>query len=395
MRILFLTQRLPYAPNRGDRIRAYYLLREMSRFASVSLFSFAHDDDEAARAGSMPFAKHVACARVTRVRNLVLGAARLASRRPLTHSLLDATGAQAALETLVRSSPPDVVVAYCSSMARFALEPPLDGRPFVLDMVDVDSAKWRQLAEGTSGPRRWIYRREASTLGAFEAHASRRARNTLVVNARERSALLEIAPDAEVTVLPIGIDLNAFTPGTEAVTDPVVIFCGVMNYAPNDEGVRWFVQEAWPRVRAARPDARFLILGPGPTRALKAAAVRDSSIEIIGAVAAVQPFLWRSAVSVAPLHLARGVQNKVLEALAAKLPAVVTPAVWEGLPEEARPGCATAEGAADFATAVVRLLDMPAAERRRHASSARLDRMGWSERLAPLEAILRNASQKT
>ena len=146
MNVLFLTHRLPYAPNRGDRVRAYYLLREMARVATVSVFSLLHDDDEASRVGQVPFAHDVAGVRVTRLRNLIRGGARISSSRPLTHALLDAPDARDALTQLARATPPDVVVAYCSGMARFALEPPLDTLPFVLDMVDVDSAKWAELA---------------------------------------------------------------------------------------------------------------------------------------------------------------------------------------------------------------------------------------------------------
>ena len=110
----------------------------------------------------------------------------------------------------MRSSPPDLVVAYCSGMARFALEPPLAGLPFVLDMVDVDSAKWRQMAADSSGPRSWVYEKEGEALATFEATAAREARLTLVVNERERAALNAVAPGAQIAVVQNGIDLDAF-----------------------------------------------------------------------------------------------------------------------------------------------------------------------------------------
>jgi len=142
MRILFLTHRLPYAPNRGDRTRAFYLLREMSRFAEVSLFSFVHDDDEQSHCDRVPFARDVTCVRVSRVPNFVRGALRLPTSRPLTHSLLDSGEVRAGLDRMFKDRCPDLVVAFCSGMARFAVEPPLNRCPFVLDMVDVDSVKW-------------------------------------------------------------------------------------------------------------------------------------------------------------------------------------------------------------------------------------------------------------
>ena len=391
VRILFLTHRLPYTPNRGDRIRAYHLLHAMSRFAKVSLFSLVHDDEEAAAVDRVPFADSVTPAHVHRVRNLVAGGLRLASRRPLTHSLLDAPGAGTALRALVRSSPPDLVVAYCSGMARYALETPLARFPFVLDMVDVDSAKWVELSSRSRGLRRWIYAREAKTLGAFEARAARMARRTLVVNEREFSVMRGLAPDAAIEIVRNGIDLDAFRPPGPPVRDPTVVFCGVMDYAPNTQGVEWFVREVWPIVRNARPDARFLIVGASPSATMREWPKADATIEVTGAVPAVQPYLWRAAVSVAPLHLARGLQNKVLEALAAGLPVVATPQVIDGLPAEARSGCRRGDTAAEFADSLIRLLELPAASRRALALSAVPRGLEWSQQLAAVESICRDA----
>jgi sugar transferase (PEP-CTERM/EpsH1 system associated) len=393
MRILFLTHRLPYAPNRGDRIRAYHLLGEMARFAEVSLFSLVHDDEEMSHRDRVPFAHDVTIQRVRRLSNLARGALRLASDRPLTHSLLDAAGTHDALRKIVAARSPDLVVAFCSGMARFAFEPPLEDRPFVLDMVDVDSVKWDQLAKVTRRPVRWIYRREARTLRAFEAAAAMRARSTLVVNDRERIALQAIAPSARVLVVPAGIDVDGFRPTDPPVDAPAVVFCGVMNYQPNERGVSWFAEEVWPLVRAAIPSATFAIVGSSPTRAVKNLAERDPSITVIGQVPAVQPYLWQSAVSIAPLHLARGIQTKVCEALAAGLPVVMTPEVAAGLPDEVQRVCLTASDPRAFADAVVALLRATPGERRRRAMSAPLETLRWSEQLRGLETILREASQ--
>lgn len=392
MKILFLTHRLPYAPNRGDRIRAYHLLREMSRFADVSLFSLVHDDEEMSHVEGMPFARDVTCRRVRRLPNLVRGAMRLPSDRPLTHSLLDAGGTRAALAAMVQANPPDLVVAFCSGMTRFAIEPPLDGRPFVIDMVDVDSAKWGQLAAAARGPRRWIYRREAWTLRAFEAQAASRARATLIVNDRERIALQTIAPSARVLVVPNGIDLERFEPSDPPIDPHDVIFCGVLDYEPNVRGIRWFAADVWPRVRAAVPDARFRVVGLSPTPAIRQLARHDPSIDVVGPVAAVQPYLWSSAVSVAPLHVALGLQNKVLEALACGVPVVVTPEVASGLTDTILRGCATARDPNQFADAVIRFLRATPEDRQRVAAAARLDTMNWSHQLRDLETILRDAA---
>ena len=169
----------------------------------------------------------------------------------------------------------------------------------------------------------------------------------------------------------------------------------MMSYGPNEEGVRWFANEVWPRVRSARSDARFLIVGAEPTRAVRALAEADASITVTGSVPAVQPYLWQSAVSVAPLLLARGLQNKVLEALAAGLPVVVTSAVAAGLPSAIHAGCRIADDPERFASELLDLLAMAPADRRRFAANARLDLLSWSERLKPIEAILRRAASRS
>jgi glycosyltransferase involved in cell wall biosynthesis len=157
--------------------------------------------------------------------------------------------------------------------------------------------------------------------------------------------------------------------------------------------VRWFCEQVWPRIRAVRSDARFLVVGAGVPRSIRQLAAADPSIELAGQVSTVQPYLWRSAVSVAPLHLARGLQNKVLEALAAELPVVVTPRVFDGLPIEARVGCVVAGQPDDFAAGVSRLLAASAEERRQLARAVPLDRLTWAERFHDLEGILREASR--
>jgi len=392
MNVIFLTHRLPYAPNRGDRNRAYHLMKEMSSFAKVSLFSLVTDDEEAAHKINVPFAHDVTIARVPRIRNFVRGAASLLGSRPLTHSLLNAPGIPAMLDQIVSERKPDVVVAFCSGMTQFALQSPLAGLPLVIDMVDVDSAKWQLLATKTRGPLRWVYRREARTLQVFEAHASQSASATLVVNERERETLARMAPTANVRVLQNGIDVDAFRPTTPPGVDPIVIFCGVMNYYPNEEGVLWFSSQVWPRIRAARPDARFLVVGSSPTRAIRQLERTDPSIHVEGSVPSVQPYLHKSAVSVAPLRLARGVQTKVIEALAAGLPVVITPVVSDGLPGEALPGCVkSAEDPADFARAVLGLLDLSPESRRQRAATARLDSLAWSQHTGVLKNILETA----
>jgi sugar transferase (PEP-CTERM/EpsH1 system associated) len=392
MRVLFLTHRLPFAPNRGDRIRAYHMLRHLSEHAEVYLLSLVHDSAETNESVALP-PDRVTVVRTTPWRNKLRSALLLPTSRPLTHTLLDAPGLEPALAAMVRASKPDVVLAYCSGVARLALTGPLKGIPLVLDMVDVDSAKWQALSETSAPPLGWVYGREARCLGRFESEIVAHATTTLVVNERERRTLAEASPDADIRTVPNGIDLEHFQP-TEPLrsSGPRVVFCGVMNYQPNEEAAIRLIQQIWPKVRQERPDARLVIVGAHPTTRLEQVARHDETVEVTGTVPDVRSYLWNAAVSIAPLTTARGIQNKVLEALAAELPVVVTPAVADGLPPGVMPGCIVAGDDGESAEAILSLLALSATERRAMAGRADLSELGWATQLAPLVPILTAAA---
>jgi glycosyltransferase involved in cell wall biosynthesis len=262
----------------------------------------------------------------------------------------------------------------------------------VVDFVDVDSEKWRDLAATAAVPQSWIYRREAATLGAFEARAAAQARSCVVVNAREAQLARALEPSAHVHVVSNGVETERLRPAGPPSEQPRVVFCGVMNYAPNDEGMTWFVRHVWPLVRIARQDASLAIVGAEPSQSLRSLCAPDRSITVTGRVADVREWLWGSAVAVAPLHVARGVQNKALEAIAAGLPIVMTDAVAGGLPREAMPASRVANTPEAFAEQVLDLLSRPASERRAIAAAGDLSELTWARTLAPLWSILERAA---
>jgi sugar transferase (PEP-CTERM/EpsH1 system associated) len=392
MRVLVLTHRLPYAPNRGDRIRAYYLLKTLAGLAQIDLVSLVHDANEAGHAAALASqVDSLIVAPVPRGKNLMRCVPALASSTPLTHVLLSAPTMKPALRHLVATRRPDVVFAYGSGMAQYLFEPELRDVPAIVDMVDVDSAKWAELARSSAAPRSWIFLRESRTLSRFEAMAARHALATLTVNEREHRALETFAPGTRILTVPNGIDYGYFRPHTPPAADPTVVFCGVMNYAPNERGAIWMGEHVWPHVRAAEPRARLMLVGSNPTTAVRR--LHDPSIGIIvtGYVPDVRPYLWNAAVAAAPIWIARGLQNKVLEALAAGLPCVVTPPVAEGLPPEALPGIRIAADASAFSSDVIDLLKTSADERRAMAALASIASLDWSSQLAPIVDLLHNA----
>lgn len=396
MRLLYLTHRLPFAPNRGDRIRAYHTLKMLRGRADVDVISLVHDEEEAAHAGDLSFlVSSVRTARVNAWRGRRRAVPALIAGRPLTHAFLDSPELGRHIGDALAAHRPDVVLAYCSGMARLAITPPLDAYPFVLDMVDIDSAKWAALAAARPAfdPLRFVYYREARRLRQFERVATERAFATVVVNSREESLLAELTPAARIEIAGNGIDDDAFRRMGRATPDPVVVLCGVMNYEPNERAAIWLIEAVWPQVHVQRPDARLVIVGSAPTARLRDAASKHRSVRVTGTVDDVRPYLWQAAVSVAPMTVARGVQNKVLEAAAAGLPIVVTPQVMAGLPTEVTPACIEAAGAEDFGRAILRVLDLPAPARRELAGSADLGALSWAKRLEPLANLLEDAAR--
>ena len=391
MRVLFLTHRLPYAPNRGDRARAHHLLRFLRTFAEVDLVSLVHDPEETRHVKDLQGLATVRAVTVTKLRNRATAVPLLLGQTPLTHLLLHSRLMRPALDEAAARRP-DVVLAYGSGMGRFCREPPLDGIPFVLDMVDVDSLKWATLATSVGFPMNKVYRREARCLGRFEKTITAEARCTTVVNDREREVLRLVAPEGHIEVVPIGVDTNRLAPPAPPGTSRDVVFCGVMNYPPNEEGAVWLARVVWPEVRRQQPDARLLLVGSSPPRRVRGLADPSLGIVVTGSVPEVTPYLWAAAVSAAPLFTARGVQTKVLEAVAAGLPVVLRSPVAGGLPPEIMPACTVADTPEAFARALVERLRLQPDERRTLAASADLSGMGWEARLAPFRAILKEAA---
>jgi sugar transferase (PEP-CTERM/EpsH1 system associated) len=374
LRVLYLCHRLPYPPDKGDRIRAFHEVRALARHHRVHLLSLAdgavHDlrplEEMCERVEVFP---------IHRPGAFVRSALSAWRRRPLTLSFFESAELMQRLRSLARSERFDVVVAYCSAMAPYLEAVP--GVPAVLDMVDVDSAKWAQYA--AFGPRllRPVYALEARRLQAYEASLAGRFEEIVLATANEARLLSSFAPSlgttARVSAIPNGVDLDFFQrldlPKAE---HPTLVFTGQMDYFANVDGVVHFAREVFPRLRQRHPDLQFLIVGRSPASAVRALG-EISGIHVTGAVGDVRPFLSRSWVFVAPLRIAQGVQNKVLEAMASDLPVVSTSRVLAGLAEGGfKPGrdLLAADEPEAMAQAISLLLD-DAGERQRIAENAR------------------------
>jgi len=386
--LLFLAHRVPYPPDRGDKIRSYNILRHLAARHRVHLATFADDeaDFDAARGIPLDLAKvHVELRTRSRAAAAAIGFAKhsSASVAAFGHS-----GMTAFVDRLLTDDPIDHVYVFSGQMAQYA---PTD-RPFVMDFVDMDSRKFADYAQAASGPMRWLWGHEARRLFHFERETARRAVVSLFVSEAEAALFRDrTGLSAEcVQVLENGIDLDAYAPAPHTPdAAPMIVFTGQMDYPPNIAAALGFAREAMPLVRARHPQARFAIVGRKPPQALTELDGRDGVL-VTGEVPDIRPWLVRADVVVAPLGIARGIQNKILEAMAMARPVVASPQAYEGIDAEPGRDLLVADGCAAQAAAVADLLDDPArGEAIGAAARARVEaRYAWDARLAPLDAML-------
>lgn len=387
--ILFLAHRVPDPPDRGDKIRGFHILKHLSQQARTHLVAFADDPRDLDRAGSLPW--------LTGERALVwrgkprwrAAAEALVQRRPVSLAAFDDAGVRAHVDDLLARYRIETIYVFSGQMAQYL---PLDSSVrIVMDFVDVDSAKFAEYAETSRGPSRWMMAREAKMLQAFERSIAARADANLFVSVAE-AALFQAATGAvRVQAIENGIDTRTFDPAADfapvAAADDLIVFTGQMDYRPNIEAVTWFAESILPLVRAEHPAVKFAIVGRAPTDAVTALALAPGVI-VTGEVADVRGWLAAASAVVAPLRLARGIQNKVLEAMAMARPVVASAAAAEGIDHAGT--IRVGANAQDIARALSDLLaDRHAATALGVAARAQVQRRySWDACLAPLDAIL-------
>ncbi|RJG01886.1 TIGR03087 family PEP-CTERM/XrtA system glycosyltransferase [Noviherbaspirillum sedimenti] len=398
--LLFLAHRIPYPPNKGDKIRSWHLLRHLAQRYHVHLGSFIDDADDWQYADTVRKIcadTHFAKLAPRRARLRSLGG--LFAGRPLTLDYYRNAALQSWVDEAMRRHQIGKVLVFSSAMAQF-VAPPQGALPTlsavrrVIDFVDVDSDKWAQYATSKRWPMKWIYQREARTLLAYERKVAAAFDAALFVSPEEAQLFRALAPEsAERTGhFSNGVDAEYFSPlhafdNPYGVDEKAMVFTGAMDYWPNIDAVQWFAREVLPAVRAQRPDAVFYIVGSRPAPQVQALAAQ-AGVRVTGTVPDVRPYLAHAHAAVAPLRIARGIQNKVLEAMAMAKPVVVSAQALEGI--AARPGedVLLAEDAASFTAAVLQQLAQPDAALGMRARENVLANYAWPAHLAAVDALL-------
>ena len=393
-----LTHRVPYPPDRGDRIRAYHLLKQVSTRFDVTLAAIADEPVTSATLAELErFASQVLLVEARLIRRRAAAARAMILGQAITPAAMLDTKLANQLIQLHAHQPFDTVLTYCTGMVGYtrALRDTPGSQPFrhVLDMVDVDSQKWANFAEQTNGPMRLVYAAEARRLRSVEAGQAVDFDAITVISDAEAERYRDaVTATHSPIVVGNGVDLERFYPAAPQVqenTPPRIVFTGVMSYKPNIDAVTWFARKVMPRITAAIPQASFAIVGKSPTPGVIALGELPG-IEVVGPVEDTAEQLRGASLAVAPMQIAPGVQNKVLEAMACGLAVVCTSAAAAGI--DAQPGrdLLIADREADTAAHCVRLLTHPGyrIEVGQDARRRVEQRYHWAAAMTPMLGLL-------
>ncbi|MVZ97524.1 TIGR03087 family PEP-CTERM/XrtA system glycosyltransferase [Sphingorhabdus sp. IMCC26285] len=391
--ILFLAHRIPWPADRGDKIRSHHILKRLCEMAPVHVGTFADDERDMGFAEAMD---GLVASRHVELRDKPhwqAGLEGLFTGRPISVQSFASRTMQNWVDARIASGRISHIFCFSGQMAQYV---PNDfaGR-FIMDFVDVDSAKFESYAEEGHAFMRWVNRREGRVLGRFETEIAARANASLLVSEAEAALFQRRTATSIVMALGNGIDTAFYDPDGHfkklhpPFPDPLIVFTGQMDYRPNIEAVSDFAQNAMPVISAQHPEATFAIVGRNPNQAVSDLSMLPG-VQVTGAVEDVRSWLAAADVVVAPLRIARGIQNKVLEAMAMAKPVVASPAAAEGIDAEHGQHFFVEENVGAEAARVCTLLAEPSSGLSigKAARAHVMAHYGWRSQLAPLDRLM-------
>ncbi len=425
--LLFLSHRIPYPPDKGDKIRAWNIFQHLARRFRVHLGCLLDDPDDLARVAELrPMCANLACIQIDPRLQRLKALLRVRPGQPLTLGYFHDARLQRWVDaTLARHAIRHIFV-FSSAMVNYVMRAPHHITTRVLDMVDVDSAKWSAYAATAAWPARAVYAREGRTLLAFERRAAQVFTRSIFVNEAEWRHFVKLAPEARDRTgwIENGVDLAHFSP-TLTFADPFpamrhpvgeqplqppgeppagqppgrpdgaqagpfgaprLVFTGRMDYRPNIDAVTWFARAVLPELRMRVPNTRFAIVGAAPSPEVAQLATLPGVI-VTGRVPDTRPWLAHASIVVAPLLIARGIQNKVLEGMAMARPVIATPEAFEGVQAMPERDILLAGGVEQTIDQIIDVLSGRHAGLGAAARRAVELRHDWSVTLAPLDAL--------
>jgi sugar transferase (PEP-CTERM/EpsH1 system associated) len=390
--LLYVTHRVPYPPDKGDRIRNYHLLRHLSRFSGVHLATLSDEPVSGETIEALEqLCERVAIVPARRWSRPVRAALSVLSGRTASEGVFDSPQLRSILARWSRQTRFRAALASASSVAQYLRIPSLRAVPAVVDLVDVDSQKWIDYAAAARGPQAWFYRFEGRRVRRLERSLPTWARAVTLVSEDEATLYRGIGPARPgiVSAVTNGVDLDYFCPVDDAGVPAECVFVGALDYRPNVEGIRWFCRSVWPGIVRVRPGVRLSIVGRNPTvDVLRLATI--PGVDVVGSVPDVRPHLAGAAIVIVPLQLARGVQNKVLEAMAMGKPVLASRQAIDGLRVESGAHLLTASTPVEWERSLIRLLGDRAARRAIGAAGRAFveENHRWERCLGPFTALL-------
>jgi len=388
MKILCVCHRFPFPPKRGGKIRPFNIIRHLHASHDVTVASLVRSPEEATEGRGL--AGHCARYEMARVHNPVQVArmvARLPTPAPSSVGFFDSPALARGIQRLLAEHVFDLIFVHCSSVAHYVAS--VSGTPKILDFGDMDSQKWLEYARFKPFPLSLGYRLEGMKLAAEEKRLARRFDMCTATTRAEWATLESYATGVASDWFPNGVDSDYFAPSAEGYDTDTISFIGRMDYYPNQECMLRFCRDVFPRIRERRPGAKLSIVGADPTPAIRHLGALPG-VTVTGSVPDVRPFLRESAVMVAPLRIARGTQNKILEAMAAGVPVVTSSTAAGGVDAVAGVHFLVADAPADVAEAVLGLMERPDA--RRHLAEAGRARMlshhAWDHSMQRFDRII-------
>ncbi|MDO8651346.1 MAG: TIGR03087 family PEP-CTERM/XrtA system glycosyltransferase [Undibacterium sp.] len=393
--LMLLVHRIPFPPNKGDKIRSYHLLKYLTQHYTVHLGTFVDDENDLQYIETVKQLCGESCflylnPMLAKLKSITA----LLANRPLSLDYYRSAAMRSWVRSVIKEKAIKKIVVFSSAMAQFVEAFPETRR--VIDFVDVDSDKWLQYASKKVWPMSWLYHREAQTLLAYEKNLANGCDAALFVSQAEADLFKRLAPEStdKIGFFNNGVDVDYFSPGISSLNpyspkDRVIVFTGAMDYWPNIDAVHWFSEQVFPAVRKQYQDALFYIVGTRPSEKVLQLA-NLPGVRVTGSVPDVRPYLAHADIVVAPLRIARGIQNKVLEAMAMAKTVVVSPQALEGI--DALPGqeLLVADNAIHFSTI---LLDLLMRENESIGIAARKKvetRYNWNDNLKNVDASLRS-----
>lgn len=392
--LLYLVHRIPFPPNKGDKIRSYHLLQHLSQHYHVHLGTFIDDENDWKYIEKVrSFCKETCFIKLSPKTARIRSLSGLLSNQPLSLPYYRDKHLQAWVNDVLETRPLKNILIFSSAMAQYVSHVRHINR--VMDFVDIDSDKWMQYATTKKWPMSWVYGRESRLLLNYERQVVRDFDSATFVSQAEADLFRQLVPEAgaKVTYFNNGVDAEYFSP-QNIYANPypagtsTLIFIGAMDYWANIDAVEWFSRSIFPAIRAKLPELEFYIVGARPTAAVMTLSALPG-VTVTGSVPDVRPYLAHATLAVAPLRIARGIQNKVLEAMAMEKIVIASPQAMEGIKAHPDHEVVVANDESDFIRRIIALLHgIPQSAIGRAARTRVLDDYSWNKSLERIDALL-------